>query len=177
MTPFAPAWALTWIAAVLLVLAGAAKLRRPDADALALAGLPSSPVLARALGAGEVVLGLAAVLTSHPLAAAGVAVAYGGFAVVSLRMLRAGRASCGCFGATTAPLTGLHVAVNAVLGLAAAVAAGAGLAGAGRPPLPDDTWTWVLLAASCVLGAVLVRMVLVLLPALADGLERLRVRA
>lgn len=177
MTPFAPAWALTWIAAVLLVLAGAAKLRRPDADALALAGLPSSAVLARALGAGEVALGIVTVLTSQPLAAVGVAAAYTGFAVVSLRMLRAGRASCGCFGETSAPMTGLHVAVNALLGLGAAVAAGAGLAGAGQPPLPEDPWTWLLLAASCVLGAVLVRMVLVLLPALADGLERLRVRA
>jgi hypothetical protein len=121
-----------WLAAcAVLTIAGAAKLRRPDptVGALRAARLPASPTAVRALAAGEMVLSVAAALTSWwPLAVA-VAVLYVAFAVfVQSARRRGGMAqTCGCFGSPDVPATGVHVVVN----VAAAIAATTAIAGAG----------------------------------------------
>lgn len=163
-------WSLTWIGAGLLLVAGIAKVRRPAAttESLALAGLPDRPVLARGLGVGEVVLAMVVLATGHRVAALAVAGAYAVFAGVAAWLLRTDQGSCGCFGEVDAPLTRVHVVTNVVLAVGAAAAAIAGPA-----PVPTSIPALVLLVAAVAIGVLLVRMLLVLLPALADGIQRL----
>lgn len=108
-----------------LVVAGGAKLRRPDPTVGALrgAGLPSSRRLVQTLGAGEIALGSSSLVSGHTGLAVLVALTYVAFAVFVVGALRRGGLlqSCGCFGSPDVPASRLHVAVN--LGLAG-VAAG-----------------------------------------------------
>ncbi len=128
---------------VLLLVAGVAKLRRPDGTARALRAqhLPASRALVRLLGTGEVALAAAA-LAGLPGTAWAVAAAYAAFtAFVVLALVRdAPLSSCGCFGEPDLPPTRTHVAVTAALAAAsAATALGgdatglAGAAGSGAP--------------------------------------------
>ena len=122
---------------VLLMVAGAAKLREPAATQRALAGvgrrgLAVRGTTVRAGGAAELVLGATAFSTTAAGPAAAVAVCYlafVGFVIASLA--HGGNAGgCGCFGAASAavPLGGLHAALNAAVAVAAlAVTAGGGL--------------------------------------------------
>lgn len=160
-----------WIAAGVLVAAGVAKLRRPTgtASALHLVRLPASTALARVLGAGEVVIGLTALLVGGRWAAATVAGAYAAFTLVSARGRTRPEAPCGCFGDSTAPLTTTHVVVNAVLAVTVTVAAvvaapGVAAATADSPAL--------LLAAAVAIGtaAALVAATLTTVPVLARQL-------
>lgn len=167
-TVVAGAWALAWIGATLVVLAGAAKVRRPAAttETLALAGLPDHALTARLLGVGEIVLGVTVLVTTSRVAAGVLAVCYLGFAVTARLMLRADRGSCGCFGDAEAPLGRLHVITNVVLAIGAAVATFA------PAPVPQRPVELVLLAIAVMAGAQVVRMLLVDVPALAEGLQR-----
>ncbi len=166
----AMAWSVAWIGAALLVLAGLAKVRRPaaTADTLALAGLPDRPGPARVLGVGEVILGAAVLLTGEPVPVAILALAYATFAGVSGYLLRTGQGSCGCFGEVDAPLSRVHVVTDVVVAVAAAGAA------VTAPPVPGTGVEWVLLGLLVVTGAAVVRMLLVLVPAVADGVRRVR---
>ncbi len=163
------AWTTAWIGAALVAVAGVAKVRRPAAttESLALAGLPDRPVLARLLGVGEVVLAVTVLATGSRIAVAALALAYLAFTGVSWHLLRTDQGSCGCFGEVDAPLSRIHVATNVVLAVAAAVAA------LGSPPATSSPGEVVLTAAVVATGAALVRMLLVLVPALADGIQRL----
>ncbi len=114
-------------AALLLLLAGLLKLRRPAATAQALRtqGLPAATALVRALGGAEVLVAGAA-LAGTRTGAVGLAVAYAGFTgFVGLALLR-GRplTSCGCFAEPDLPPTWAHPAVTAGLAAAALLAAG-----------------------------------------------------
>lgn len=117
-----PTAGIVFAAALLVAVAGIAKVARPAATQVALrtAGLPSTRPLARALGAVEVVLAAVALAVAGPVGAALVAAAYLGFAGFAALLLRRsrGQASCGCFGGDDAPVTSLHVWLN--VGLAAA---------------------------------------------------------
>jgi hypothetical protein len=113
----------------LLALAGVAKLLRPSptAGALAAARWPSSLLLVRLLGAGEIALGIAALATANRSLAALVGVAYLAFAAFVAVALRAGSPvqSCGCFGETTTPPSSIHLVANIVMAaVALAVAIG-----------------------------------------------------
>ncbi len=114
------------VACALLVLAGVSKLRSPLAarQALRVLGVGVPAVAIRVLGAGELGWGVLAVLRPGPVPAAGVAVAYGGFCLVALLLLRAGPSvDCGCFGQASSVSSWAHVVLNAVAcGLAVAVA-------------------------------------------------------
>ncbi|WP_432496880.1 MauE/DoxX family redox-associated membrane protein [Kineococcus gypseus] len=116
----------------LLLVAGVAKLRRPDGTARALRAqhLPAGTGAVRLLGAGEVALALAA-LAGAPGAAWAVAAAYAGFtAFVVVALVRdAPLSSCGCFGEPDLPPTRTHVVVTALLAAASAGTAVAGTAG------------------------------------------------
>lgn len=160
------------VAAVLLAVAGVAKLRRPAPTGLALArlGLPGSDLAVRALGASEVVAGSAAGLLGGGWAAP-LAVVYLGFAAVTTAQLAVARrtgaaADCGCFGDLSAPVGIGHVVVNLALATAAAwatVVSAEGLADA-VTDAPAATVAVALLAA---VGAVTTRAVMTDLPALA----------
>lgn len=168
MTVAATAWSVTWISAAVLLLAGGAKLRRPTGDGLAFAGLPNSRPLARALGVVECLLALAILVSSHWLAAALGAVTWATFTIVSWRMVRSGRGSCGCFGEVDAPMSRVHVVVNGAFTAATVVAV------AVPAPVPEALPARIALVAALAVAAVLVRMLLTLVPALADGLRRLQ---
>lgn len=126
-----------FLAAGLLILAGAVKVVTPDATAQAIldAGLPGSRVIARAVGVVEIVTGLFACLAPAAGGAIACGALYLGFAgflgYVLLAHPDAG--SCGCAGPTPVPPSRLHLTLNV---LASAVAFGYVFTAA--PSLP--TW-------------------------------------
>jgi len=113
-------------AALVLGTAGILKVLRPDPTRLALraAGLPGSAVIARGIGVVEVAIALAAIGWGGRIPAALVAMAYLAFAGFSavVRRRSGGRASCGCFGSSTTPLTSFHVVADLLLAAVAIVA-------------------------------------------------------
>ena len=114
----------------LLAAAGLAKLLSPAATAGALRALhlPSRFVLVRLLGAGELVVGVAALVIGGPALAALVAAAYLAFTVFVVLALRSGTPlqSCGCFGKVDTPPTSIHVVFDAVAALLALAVAATG---------------------------------------------------
>jgi hypothetical protein len=123
------------VSALVLCLAGLAKLRAPQTAADAL-GLPTWIV--RALAAGELALGAACALHPTRAGAVGVAVVYSLFAIVAVILMRR-RVACGCFGDDDLPVSRAHVIASGLLAAMAAAAAFAtphGLGGlAGEPGL------------------------------------------
>ena len=129
------------LAALLLCLAGAAKLRSPAGAARALEalGLPARPAWVRVLGAGELALGVLGAVAPGRVAAGALACLYGLFAAVAIALARR-RAVCGCFGENEAPASPAQAILSsafALVGLAAAVIAPAHGLGwvLGRPPV------------------------------------------
>jgi hypothetical protein len=120
------------IASGLLVIAGAQKTAKPDDTARALsillpARLARLRLVRAAVRSGalaELALGVVALTFPRPVTALLVALSYLGFAgVVALVRSRGGAlASCGCFGKPDTPATPLHLIINLVLGISAAVA-------------------------------------------------------
>jgi len=116
-----------WVAALLLVLAGAPKVVRPGPTARAMRRLrvPATDWLVRLLGAAEAVLGVATLATgARPLVAA-VAASYAAFtAIIVIALRRDGPlASCGCLGRADTPPTWAHAVVTAALAATATAAA------------------------------------------------------
>jgi hypothetical protein len=147
--------ALLGVVAGVLAVGGVAKLLGPEATVpmLRALGLPSSPVLARLLGAVEVGVGVAAFLVGGRWLAVAVAVLFTIFTVAVLRLRAGGEAvSCGL----------VHVAVDAVAALvavAAAVVAAPGFLDA-RADLPAAGVPQLLLTALAVWLGVAVLTVL-----------------
>jgi hypothetical protein len=116
-----------YASAGILVVSGMAQVRspRPAAAALFAAGLPVAAWAIRVLAAGEIVLGLAAILRPTPPVALAVAGAYVCFAAAASLFLWSPQVrSCGCLGDRTVPPSVLHVALNlaaAAFAVAAAV--------------------------------------------------------
>lgn len=105
-------------AAGLLLVAGAAKLRRPDhtSSALAAAALPSRLIFVRGLGAAEVVIGGACLVApgmASALALFGMYLIFAGF-LTHLIAKKVAAASCGCLGRRETPPSRLHIALNLV---------------------------------------------------------------
>lgn len=140
----APPFAL---AALLLCVAGLAKLRAPVAAASAL-GAPSWTI--RALAVGEVALGAACVVDPTRALAVALAVTYALFAGVAA-VLERRRMACGCFGDDDLPVSHAHVIASELLcavGVGAAVAPPRGLGWlAGLP-----AWTAGVLAVGIAAG-------------------------
>ena len=155
--------------ALLLVVAGAAKVRDPLplVRALRSARLPAPPAGVRLVAVAEVVLGVAAVLVGGRLTAALVAGSYAAFtAFVLLARSRGGvLASCGCFGRADTPATTGHVVVTGAL---AVLAAGVAAAPLGTLPevLAAGPGAGLPLVLASVTVAVLAHGVLALLPTL-----------
>jgi len=116
------------VAAGVLCVAGALKLRSPAAAgrALSILGLPAAPIFVRTLAACELAMGGWALIAGGRGAAAAMAGVYALFAVVALVLARR-HASCGCFGEDRTPASLLQSLLSTAF---AAVALAAALAGA-----------------------------------------------
>jgi hypothetical protein len=117
------------VAALVLCVAGLAKLRAPGTAAAALGLGRVGPYSIRALAAGEVALGLLCVIHPTRASALVLAGAYATFAGVAA-VLRRGRVACGCFGDNDLPVSLAHVVASellAVLAVAAAFASPRGI--------------------------------------------------
>lgn len=155
------------IAAALLALGGAAKAVQPSdtAHALRTLGIPGAPLLVRAGGVAELVIGVGALVYGLRPFAVLVAVSYAGFAAFVALALRRGEpiSSCGCFGKADTPPSLTHVIVNVAAALVAvgvAVDPVGGIADiVGDQPLVGTPFL-VLLAV----GVYLTFLVLTLLP-------------
>jgi len=141
------------VAALVLCVAGLAKLRSPRAAARAV-GL--APVAIRAFAAFELALGACALLADAPAGSALMAALYAGFAALTLVLARAG-AACGCFGEERTPASPIQSLMSAALALVCAVCALAGPHALGwilERPAPTVT-VLVLGTAGAVYGTVL----------------------
>jgi hypothetical protein len=101
------------VAALLLCVAGVAKLRSPAAAARAVGVAPTA---IRALAILELGLGAWALLSADAASSALMAVLYATFAVVTIRLGRRG-ARCGCFGSDETPASSIQSTVSAALAL------------------------------------------------------------
>lgn len=131
--------ALFWVVSLVLVVAGVSKLTNPAPVAATLSALrpgaragvksrgPDAGIMAaRLVGASEVLVGLVALSVGGAIVALVVAVAYAAFAVVVVMARSRGLESCGCFGASSAPPSWVHVAVDVASAVVAAASAAAG---------------------------------------------------
>ena len=151
----------------LLAVAGVAKCLAPSGTVQALrsAGLPASPVLVRTLGAGELAIGAATIVVGGWVLPAIVATFYAGFSGFVATRLRAGdTAGCGCFGATTSPLTAGHLVANLVA-MVSAVLFVADPAPSLSTVLADQPWAGIPYLMIIALGVTLSVAVLTVLPA------------
>lgn len=166
MSPLA---GLLFAAALLVGVAGLAKVVSPDPTRVALrtAGLPSARWMPRALGLSELAITIVVFVVAGRLGAGLVAAAYVGFAAFSALLLRRsrGRASCGCFGGSDSPVTKIHVVLNLLVAGAAAACM--------VEPVPhlidaasDTPWGGVPFILLVALLAWLVQVALTALPAL-----------
>jgi hypothetical protein len=110
-------------AAVLLMIAGLAKLGRPApaAELVTTLGLPAPLSGVRALGLLEVALALAALAVGGRSPAMAVGGLYLLFALVVVRALSLGASSCGCFGRADTPPSWVHVLGNTGFAIASFV--------------------------------------------------------
>lgn len=111
-------------AALLLIVAGVAKIVRPvpTTDLLASLGLPEVPAAVVVIGVVESVVGVLALVVGGPLLAAATGALYVGFLAVVWRALVTGATTCGCFGRVNSPPSWLHVVGNAGFAVASFVA-------------------------------------------------------
>jgi hypothetical protein len=122
--------------AVLLGLAGYAKVRRPGPSSVMLraAGVPAAPLVARGVAVAELAVLVAALVLPGRPGAIVVAAAFACLtAGAAIGARRAADQACGCFGDEGAPLGPRHITTNLVGTLAAAGAAA--LAPTGLAPL------------------------------------------
>lgn len=139
-------------AALLLVVAGVAKIVRPESTVGALHSVsaPASTWSVRILGAGEIALGAAALIIGGVVVDTLVAVAYAAFLTFVLVARRHGGAvaSCGCFGREDTPPTGAHVIVTTLaVGVAMMAAATGGHDGLSSLPLQLESAEVIAFAA------------------------------
>ncbi|MCU1370059.1 MAG: hypothetical protein JWO77_1253, partial [Ilumatobacteraceae bacterium] len=139
------------------------------------AGLPASEAAARTLGLAEIAIAVAALVVGGPAATGLVAVSYLGFAWFARRLDTKTRsaAPCGCFGASSAPVGTVHVAVNLTIAVGVAIAA-ADAPGPVWDAAADTPWAGVPFVALVLL---LTWMLYATLTALAETLAAARAPA
>lgn len=156
-------------AVVLLAVAGVVKVISPDATRVALrtARLPRTKLAAQGLGAVEVAIAAAALFIGGSAPAAAVALTYLGFAGFSavVRHRSKGKASCGCFGSSDAPLGLTHIVIDLALAAVAVVLIFDPI-GTIWAEATDTPWAGVPFIALVALIAWLVQVSLTLLPEL-----------
>jgi hypothetical protein len=112
------------VAAIVLAVAGVAKLRSPRAAAQALAGagfaVRPGPAAMRAIAGGEIALAAGVLLAPGRATSALLAATYASLALVASALARAGT-PCGCFGAEDGtPVSRAHVWLSAAIAVVAA---------------------------------------------------------
>jgi hypothetical protein len=143
------------IAAAVLALAGASKATDPRPTRLALAGVGlrvGAPAV-RALGAVELAVAVAAAAFGGTLPAVAMAalyLAFDGYIVVARR--RGATGGCGCFGASSAPPTNVHLFAN-LASAAVAVAVAVDPFGSALDVLSEQPLAGVPFVALVALGA------------------------
>ncbi len=117
--------ALHAAAALLLLLAGMAKIVRPapTVELLVSLGVPANRPMATTIGVAETGLGVAALVFGGSFTAIATGALYIGFTAVVVRALAVGAESCGCFGRADAPPSWLHVVGNTGFAAVSLVAA------------------------------------------------------
>ncbi len=146
------------VAAIVVAVAGLAKLRSPAIAARALRelGVPAGAGFVVVVAAGEVGVGVWCLVTPGGAGALALACCYATFAAIAWLLARR-RASCGCFGEGGAPASVAQSLISVVLAavcVAAAVHAPHGIAWVlGRPP--DDAVVLLLGIVACAYGTVL----------------------
>ncbi len=111
-------------AALLLIVAGLAKIFKPlpTAELLASFKLPKVAAAVVVIGVVETAVGVSALVFGGPLWAAVIGIFYVGFIGVVGRALATGARSCGCFGRADAPPSWIHVLGNALFAAVSFVA-------------------------------------------------------
>ncbi|MEP6660424.1 MAG: MauE/DoxX family redox-associated membrane protein [Acidimicrobiales bacterium] len=119
------------VGAVILVVAGAAKLLHPreTAVALRLSGLPASSLAVRLGALAEIGVAAGAIFTGAPVLCIAVGLSYMAFATfVAVALVRGlPLSSCGCLGEPDSPPTAAHVGLDLVFAAGAFWAAANGL--------------------------------------------------
>ena len=112
------------VAALVLIVAGVAKLRAPAPAVAAVRelGLRADQPSIRFLAAAEIALGVWALVGPTSIAAIALACCYAAFAGLALMLARR-RAACGCFGEGDFPASRVQALLSAVLALTCAAAA------------------------------------------------------
>jgi hypothetical protein len=112
------------VAALVLVVAGVAKLRAPAPAVRALRelSLPAGSPAIRVFAAVEIALGAWVFVSPAGVAAIALACCYAVFAVLAL-LLATRRAACGCFGESDFPASRLQASISAVLAAVCGAAA------------------------------------------------------
>ncbi len=107
---------LLQIAALVLCVAGVAKLRAPAGAARAARelGLPAGDAAARVLGTAELALGLLVLISPGRVLDASLAALYASFAAIALLLYRRSQA-CGCFGEEERPASAIQSGVSGAL--------------------------------------------------------------
>ena len=144
--------------AVLLALAGLAKLRRPRPaiEALRAAGFPGPAVLVRVLAAAELAVAVAGLALGGRTAPAVLAVAFLVLtAGAALGGAAAGSVACGCFGDADGPALGRRHAINNLAGAAVGLAAIA-VAPDSLPQLASRSLALAAVSAAAAAGLALV---------------------
>lgn len=164
-------------AAVLLAVAGLAKLRAPAPAATMIVALvpsltrrrPAVRAFVRVSGVGEAGVGLSFVALGGRVPAGLLAAAYLAFTLIALRLAtQPSGTPCGCFGAVDSPVGAAHVTLNLVaLGVAAAAVARP--AGALGGLLHHGPATLLIGGAQVLLLAWLGYLAITALPALASA--------
>ena len=106
-------------AAIVLAVAGMAKLRSPAGAARALRtlGLPAGTAIVRAIAGGELLIAAACLLRPSAVCAALLALVYAGFGGFST-LLANTHSSCGCVGESEAPASLIQSVLSAVIAIA-----------------------------------------------------------
>lgn len=140
-------WGVVVGAAVVLAVAGVAKVARPSPATRAVrsAGIDVDDPMVAALGLVELAAGATALVWHTPITALVVGAFYVAFAAFAVRLLSVGgpRVACGCFGQGSAPIGAEHVVVNLLVAAAAFSAFATGRTG------PTDVVA--VLGATCLL--------------------------
>lgn len=151
-------WSLPvfYLAAGLLVLAGASKVARPHAArrALSAAGLRSSNATVRTLGVVEVSIGFWSLLDPGPAVAVGVSGLYISFAVFLSYLIwfKPGPKSCGCLGKDDLPPSMIHVGLDLIASLSSLAVAFQYQRGIGSFVIDLGSYGMLFLGATLLLG-------------------------
>lgn len=166
MSPLA---GILFAAALVLGVAGVAKVMSPDGTRVALrtVGLPSGRLVVQLLGVVELAIAGVGLVVADRLGAGLVALAYLGFAGFSALLLRRSRgtASCGCFGGTDSPITRVHVVLNVIIAAAVVATLADPVPGVGAVAA-ETPWAGIPFALLVVLLAWVLQVAFTTLPAL-----------